>query len=201
MPRKPREEEEGAVAHVFARGNDHKVIFRDDADRRTYLVLLGIVVEDYGWRCLGYCQMSNHVHLIIETPRANLGRGMQALHGPYATTFNRRHGRINHLFGSRYGAKRIRTDEHLWAAASYIALNPVEAHLVVDPAAWEWSSHAAVLGLRAAPRWLDVPRLLAAFEGFGRDPRQRYRAMVTGRRELMLPGPPTRTTTPDLRAA
>ena len=178
MPRKPRAEVAGGVHHVFARGIDRRAIYADDADRRKYLAIMGRVVQWKGWRCLAYCLMPNHVHLMLETPRPNLGSGMQYLHGTYADEFNKRHGRCGHVFQGRYGSVLITTDEQLWHVAAYIALNPVAAGLCGRPEEWPWSSHKATIGERARHGWLDVARLLSHFEGLGGDPRRRYAAMT-----------------------
>jgi putative transposase len=176
VPRKPREEVEGGVFHVFARGNDKRLIYRDDVDRRVYLTMLRGTVRQRRWRLLSYCLMENHVHLLVETPEANLGDGMQRLHSLYASEFNKRHRRSGHVFQGRYGAVRIKTDEQLWTVAAYIATNPVRAGLCDTPADWRWSSHSAALEAEG-PDWIDVPRLLTYFGSAGGDPRQRYAAM------------------------
>jgi putative transposase len=163
----------GAVHHVFARGNDRQDIYRDDVDRVRYLALLGQVVERQSWFCLAYCLMDNHVHLLVETPKPNLGAGVQRLHGLYATAFNRRHRRSGHLFQGRFGAVRVKTDSQLLETTRYIALNPVAAGLCGEPAGWRWSSHAAALSANR-PRWLDSRRLLAYFGAGGGDPHRRY---------------------------
>src|SRR5690242_13743227 len=106
MGRKPRENVANGVYHVFARGNSRAPIYLDDDDRRIYLWMLARVVLRQGWRCLAYCLMTNHVHLLLETPEPNLSHGMQQLHGGYALSFNARHGRIGHVFQGRYGAVR-----------------------------------------------------------------------------------------------
>lgn len=180
VPRKPREELEGGVHHVYARGNRGEDIYLDNADRQNYLRMLGQIVVKWRWRCLAYCLMDNHVHLLIETPEANLGVGMQRLHSGYAQTFNERHGRSGHVFQGRYGAVRMRRDEQLWTVAGYIAANPVEAGLCARPEQWPWGSHAAVASARG-PVWLDVDRLLWFFTGAGGDPRRRYLDLVAGR--------------------
>ena len=179
MPRKPREEVEGGVFHVFARGNDKRLIYRDDVDRRTYLRMLGGTVKQRRWHLLAYCLMENHVHLLLETPAANLAVGMQRLHSLYAREFNTRHRRSGHVFQGRYGAVRITTDEQLWTAARYIVLNPVKAGLCQSPDEWRWGSHAAVLG-GGAPDWVDHSRLLEHFGAAGGDAAIRYMTMVTG---------------------
>jgi putative transposase len=161
MGRKPREDEAGAIHHVYARGNNRQAIFEDDLDRATYVRLLGEVVVLMSWRCLSYCLMPNHVHLLIETPEANLGTGMCRLHGQYARRFNRRHGRIGHLFQRRYGATRIKDDPQLWMVIAYIARNPVVSGLCNRAEEWRWGSHPTVIDPTSQPGWLDVPRLHA----------------------------------------
>ena len=177
MPRKPREEFPGAVVHVYARGNRKQAIYVDDEDRVVYLRILGEVVRRQRWRCLAYCLMKNHVHLLIETPEPNLGSGMQRLHGLHAQQFNKRHRHSGHLFQGRYGAVVIKTDEQLLTVARYIVRNPVEAGLCENVDAWPWGSHAALVR-GAAPRWLDSARLLAYFGAAGGDPRRRYDEFV-----------------------
>ena len=172
MARPHREELEGGIFHVYARGNEKRAIYLDDADRQTYLRILSLVAKKRSWRCLAYCLMENHVHLLLETPAANLAVGMQALHGVYAQTFNQRHDRVGHLFQGRYGAVRITTDAQLLTAARYFALNPVAAGLCAKPAEWRWGSYAAVA--TGTPAWFDQARLLEFFSGSGGDPYRRY---------------------------
>jgi putative transposase len=176
MPRKPRQEVVDGIAHVYARGNDKGLIYRDDADRERYLAMLGGVVERFRWRLLAYCLMENHVHLLIETPEANLGVGMHRLHSDYAQYFNLRHARSGHVFQGRYGAVRVETAEQLWATVAYIAVNPVKAALCTAPDEWRWGSHAATVD-GGGPSWLDVKRLFHHFAGLGGDPRRRYAGM------------------------
>jgi putative transposase len=183
VPRKPRDLIEGGIYHVYARGNDRQVIFRDQADFRLYLALLGREVRRCGWRCLAYCLMDNHVHLLIETPQANLCEGMQRLQSEYAQTHNERHDRCGHVFQGRYGAELVKSDEQLWWLAAYIALNPVKAGICSAPEDWPWSSHRATLGAHA-PAWLDVDRLLSYFSMFGGDPLRRYTELTQGVRPL-----------------
>jgi REP element-mobilizing transposase RayT len=177
MARKLRTDEEGALHHVTARGNGKQAIFLDDRDRRMYLALLSDVIRRKRWRCLGFCLMDNHIHLLIETPEGNLAAGMQRLHGDYARYFNTRHDRVGHLFQGRYGAVRIESDEQLWAVARYIAANPVQAGLCELAEDWPWSSHALVL-TGGGPRWLETDRLLEFFESDGGRPLARYRELV-----------------------
>jgi REP element-mobilizing transposase RayT len=152
---------------VFARGNDRRSIFVDDRDRVAYLHLLREVIDRCAWRCLGWCLMPNHVHLLIETTEPNLGRGMHRLHGQYVRRFHARHRRTGHLFGSRYGSVVVEDDAQLWMTVAYIARNPLAAGLCGDLADYRWSSHRAVLA-DVADGIVDRGRLgalLAAISG------------------------------------
>ncbi|MFL5847259.1 MAG: transposase [Solirubrobacteraceae bacterium] len=145
MPRRPREEEAHAIHHVFARGVKAAPIFVDEHDHLRYLWFLRRAERVQGWRCHTYCLMTNHVHLLVETPVPNLGTGMRQFHGDYGLEFNRRHGGAGHLFQSRFGSVRVKTDEHLITVARYIAENPVKAGLCDRPTDWRWSHVPATI--------------------------------------------------------
>jgi REP element-mobilizing transposase RayT len=183
VSRKPRLELEGGIHHVYARGVEQRLVYRDDEDRRTYLRELGEVIRETHWRCLSYCLMDNHLHLLVETPKANLGSGMRLLHGAYARAFNDRHGRVGHLFQGRFGSVLITTQAQLWAVIAYIVRNPVDAGLCDRADQWQWSSHAAVLG-GPRPPWLAVDRLLSHCAGFGGDALGAYKRLT----ENLAPG-------------
>jgi len=93
-----------------------------------------------------YCLMNNHYHLLIETPYANLSRGMRQLNGLYTQRFNRRHQRVGHLFQGRYKAILVDKDNYLLELCRYVALNPVRAKIVKDPKDWRWSAYQATTG-------------------------------------------------------
>ncbi len=84
--------------------------------------------------------MSNHFHLLVETPEPNLSFGMQRLKSGYAGYFNERHSLVGHLFQQRFDSRLIETEKHLEKTLRYIALNPVKAGLCDHPAEWPWSS-------------------------------------------------------------
>jgi REP element-mobilizing transposase RayT len=91
MARPLRIEFAGAVCHVTGRGNERREVFRGDEDRRLFLSTLGRTVARWRWVVHAYCLMGNHYHLVIETPEANLSRGMRQLNGEYTQAFNRLH--------------------------------------------------------------------------------------------------------------
>ncbi len=125
MARPLRIEYEGAVYHVAVRGNARQAILRDDADREHFVRVLAESAGSFGVRLYLYCLMSNHVHLVLETPRANLGRFMHRLQTAYTVYFNRRHRRVGHLVQGRYGAWLVERDAYLLRLSRYVHLNPV----------------------------------------------------------------------------
>jgi REP element-mobilizing transposase RayT len=177
MARKPRQEVADGIHHVWARGNDKGLIYRHDEDRRVYLTTLRLTVARARWHCLAYCLMDNHVHLLIQTPEANLGAGMQRLHGLYGRLFNDRYDRSGHVFQGRFKSKLVKDDEQMWVTARYVARNPVEAGMCKTAGDWPWSSHALMLR-GTAPPWVDGERLLSYFAGVGGDPWTRYHRLV-----------------------
>jgi REP element-mobilizing transposase RayT len=163
MARPLRLEFEGAVYHLTSRGNARKDIFNDDADREAFLEILGKVVNRFNWLCHAYCLMNNHYHLVIETPEANLSRGMRQLNGVYTQFYNRRHQSVGHVFQGRYKAILIQKESHLFEVCRYVVLNPVGAGVVGRVEQWKWSSYGATAGIRQGPRWLTVDWILSQF--------------------------------------
>ena len=102
-----------AVYHVTCRGNDRKNIFRDDRDRRLFLEKLKTSMEIYGVKVQAYVLMSNHFHLIVETPKANLSDFMRHFNIAYTGAYNRRHKRVGHLYQGRYKAILVDKDSYL----------------------------------------------------------------------------------------
>ena len=94
----------GALYHVTSRGDNRGTIYWDDSDRRRWLEILGNVCERKNWVCHSYCQMTNHYHIVIETPEGNLSKCMRELNGVYAQWLNRRHSRVGHVFQGRFKA-------------------------------------------------------------------------------------------------
>jgi putative transposase len=134
VARRPRIEVAGGYYHVFARGNERRAIYRDDNDRTSFLELLAEVTEGFGWAILSYCLMTNHYHLVIRTTEPNLAAGMHRLNALYAQRFNRRHGRVGHLFQCNRGqvpevAPGSHSSEHL----DLIPANPAYPKRLLRP--------------------------------------------------------------------
>jgi REP-associated tyrosine transposase len=164
VPRRPRQEFEGAVHHAFPRGTNGRDLFFDDGDCQVFLVILRGVIRVYRWKVLAYCLMTNHVHLVVETPEANLGDGMRRLLGHYGRMFNRRYESGGHVFRRPYGAEPIADEAHLETAIGYVVTNPIRAGLCRAPEDWQRSSHLGAIG-SIEDGCLDRPRLLEHFGG------------------------------------
>ena len=161
MARPLRIEFAEALYHVTSRGNERRPIFRSDRDRRTFLTLLEQAVKRFRWSITAYVLMTNHFHLVIQTPEPNLSRGMQWLNGTYAAWFNHRHQRAGHLFQGRFHAFLVEKEGYLAELLRYVVLNPVRAKMVERPEDYRWSSYRATAGLEMAPAWFDVASALA----------------------------------------
>ena len=178
MVRPLRIEFPGAVYHVTSRGNAKQAIFIDDEDRGRFFDVLSIVVERFHWLCHAYCLMKNHYHLLIETPKGNLSKGMRELNGVYTQGFNQRYRRVGHLFQGRYKAIIVEKDNHLLSLCRYVVLNPVRVGLIKRPEQWRGSSYRATLGLVKRPSFLTDDWVLSQFDGRKRIAMGKYRRFV-----------------------
>lgn len=178
MARPLRLEFAGALYHITSRGDQREDIYDDDVDRRQFLDLLGEVCVGYNWVCHAYCLMSNHYHLLIETPDANLSQGMRQLDGVYTQSYNHRHNRVGHVFQGRYKAIHVEKESYLLELSRYIVLNPVRAHMVSSAQEWPWSSYRTTVGMMTSDNWLNSEWLLAGFGATKRQAIDRYKRFV-----------------------
>lgn len=182
MSRQLRLEFPGALWHITSRGNERRDIVRDDIDRRAFVSLLGRVVAERRWLLHAWVLMSNHYHLLLETPEVGLSRGMKSLNQTYATAFNERHDRVGHLFQGRFKSILVERETHLLELVRYIVLNPVRAKVVRCASDYTWSNYRATAGLRHAPSWLEVDWTLDHFAGDPAGRREAYRRFVAAGR-------------------
>lgn len=168
MARSPRLQIPHLIRHVMSRGNGRMEIFLDDTDYRQFVHLLGEVMEDSSIPCWNYCVMPNHYHLTIQPSLPNLSEALRRLNSSYAQWWNRRHGRVGHVFQGRFKDQIVDRETYLLTLSRYVVLNPVRAGLVSSAEAWRWSSYAAVAGLIAAPSFVVTASTLQLF-GTGPD--------------------------------
>lgn len=178
MARPLRLEFAGALYHITSRGNERKSIYFDATDFELFLTQLGKVCERYNWVVHAYCLMSNHYHLLVETPDANLSKGMRQLNGTFTQAINRKYQRVGHLFQGRYKAILVDKDAYLLELSRYIVLNPVRAKRVQRLEDWPWSSWHAVMGVAVSPSWLATDALLRMFAKQRKTARRKYAEFV-----------------------
>lgn len=155
MSRPLRIEFPGAIYHVTSRGDRREAIFEDEVDRQTLLATVARAMQRFDAQVLAYCLMDDHYHFVLYTRQANLSMLMRHVNGVYTQLFNRRHGKVGHLFQGRFKAILVDRDAHLIKVCPYVELNPVRCGQVADPADWPWSSYRAHIGQIDTPAWLD----------------------------------------------
>src|SRR5712692_3457142 len=144
--------------HVTQRGNARQSVLAADSERLVYLQLLRQYVELHGLSLLGYCLMSNHVHLVVVPRKAEaLALALKQTHGRYASYWNAAHRSSGHVWQGRFYSCPL-DEDHLWMALRYAELNPVRAGLVTKAELWRWSSAAAHCGGGDADAALQMAR-------------------------------------------
>ena len=172
MARQVRIQFQGAVYHVMARGDRRENIIGGEKDRRMFIETFGEACEKTGWLVYAWVLMSNHYHLVFQTPQANLVAGMRWLQNTYTRRFNVRNQLWGHVFGSRYKAVLVESGEfgsgdYLSNMIDYVHLNPIRAgiinaateHLLDYP--WSSLSRGYAVSPQKRPAWLKID------DGFG----------------------------------
>ncbi len=162
-------------------------LFKDDADRERFVDRLAERVEQYNIRLYLFVLITNHFHLVFETPEANCSKFMQSLSTAYTVYYNRRHNRHGHLLDGRFKAKLVDGDDYLLALSRYVHLNPVQIGSMKGKPIGErikflrnyrWSSYPSYIGQRKALDFIEYGPLLAEMRGREREWPKRYRAFV-----------------------
>ena len=177
MARKPRVHFPGALYHVISRGNQRQEIFYDDKDWTVCLSYLSECKVRYAIQLYAYALMKNHIHLLLEVSEIPLSRFMQSFLFGYAHYFNRRYGKVGHLFQGRYRAILCDKDAYLLELVRYIHLNPVRAKVVRDPERYLWTSHLSYLG-KGSQGVMDTEFVLGQFGKNKSVGRRKYREFI-----------------------
>ena len=192
MARQLRVEYPGAIYHVTCRmvgdwQGDKTSLFKDDADGERFLERLGERVEQFHIRLYLYVLMTNHFHLVFETPEGNCSKFMHTLATAYTVYYNLRHGRHGHLLDGRFKAKLVDGDDYLLALSRYVHLNPVQVgawrekpiqERIACLREYQWSSYPGYIGKCKAPDFIVQGPLLARMQGRERDRPRHYREFV-----------------------
>lgn len=192
MARPLRVEVPGAIYHVTSRMiGDHRLgrsqLFVDNKDRRQFLDHLSDRVEQYNIRLYLFVCMTNHFHLVFETPEGNCSKFMQSLSTAYTVYYNLRHGRHGHLLDGRYKAKLVDGDDYLLALTRYVHLNPVQVESVKDKSidekiarlrSYSWSTYQSYIGERRVFDFVEYSPVLAEMGGKRDQWPGRYREFV-----------------------
>lgn len=140
MPRQPRRQSSSDIYHVITRGNSKQTIFEDDLDRKRFLKLLEDQAISNHLEIFAYCLMTNHVHMLLRSPKETLSSSCGAIFSSYAAWFNSRNERIGHLFQDRFKSEAVEDDAYFITVIRYIHNNPLKAGLS-DKERWDWSSY------------------------------------------------------------
>ena len=164
MPSAPRDFAPG-LHHIWVGATGDESYFVDAEDRITWLRHLVATVRLFGWTCVAFCQMTTHVHLIVDVPDQSLPLGMKRLNLRYSKDFNARHNRRGQLIRRRYGSRRITDGRDLVGAYVYVVANPETAGMCDHPANWHWSSYTTTLGLSGDFPFVDASVVIAEAGG------------------------------------
>jgi REP element-mobilizing transposase RayT len=174
----PRIQQVGAMYHVNGKAVDGAELFRDDADRQSFLFLLGEQAARSEWCVLGYSLLTTHYHLILKLQKLTLSSGFQRLNGVYARLYNRRHGRRGALWQRRFFDSIVETDDHLYETIRYVALNAPRANVCRFPEDWPWANYGAAIGVARPDEVVDESELLRLFDPRPEPARRALQAMV-----------------------
>ncbi len=175
MPRCARLDVPGGFYHLMARGNEKRAIFSDEDDYRNFIWRLRKVLRESGDKCLAWCLMPNHFHLLFIRGERPLPEFMRRLMTGHAVYFNQRHERVGHLFQNRYKSILCNRDPYLLELIAYIHLNPLRAGLVKkydELAAFPWCGHREFVA--GGPAVADVGMALGYFGDVGGQARRNY---------------------------
>jgi putative transposase len=184
MPQPPRDTAPG-LRHVWVNATGNERYYVDNDDRVSWIRLLTKVLDHFDWRCLAFCQLSTHVHLIVSVPDTSLPLGMKQLNMAYSRDFNARHDRVGQFVRRRYGSRRIDDGRDLVATYAYVVLNPVVAGLCPRPEDWRWSSYGSTIGLSEDFPFVDGSLVVAEAGGSSEKLRRTVEARARERLSLL----------------
>jgi len=180
MSRPLRIEYPDAWYHVMNRGRRGENIFADSDDYKVFIALLQETSEMFNFQVAAFCLMSNHYHILVQTPAGNLSRAMRHINGVYTQRYNRAKNTDGQLFRGRYKSVLVQEDSHLLELLRYIHRNPVRANLCKDVNDYPWSSHQGYISSAEKWGWLHKKFLLDMFDKNRNKAKKQYEVFVKG---------------------
>jgi len=178
MSRPVRIEFPGANYHVSNYGFDGNDIFLDEEDYLVFLNVLDMAVSRFEWKLHAYVLLNDHYHLVIESPKANLSRGMRQLNGVYTQHFNRKHAENGSVFQGRFKSVLFEKGTYLKEICRHVVLNPVRLGTCSAPEKYRWSSFKATAGLIKGASFLNYTDVLAEFGKRQKDNQRKFKKFV-----------------------
>jgi putative transposase len=177
MARKQRLHFPGSTYHCMLRGNNGKNIFKNENDFSRLSLLIQEGVERYDHRILGFCFMSNHIHLVIQVAETPLSKIVQNFAFRYARFINRNYKQIGHLFQGRFKAVLVSDSKYLLELIRYVHLNPVRAGITKTPEEYFWTGHHMYMN-KDTFQWVSTLRILRRFHHTRSLAKQKYEAYI-----------------------
>jgi putative transposase len=143
MPRRPREDDGGAIYHVMNRAVRGTTLFVTYEDYGIFENALLQSVHRVPVRLIAYCAMPNHWHLVVWTTKSDqLRRFMHRLTGLHAQRWHssRNTAGTGAVYQGRYKSVRIADDRGLFRACRYVERNALKAGFVARAEHWRWGS-------------------------------------------------------------
>ena len=183
MARALRIKYKNALYHITSRGNERKNIFENDHDRDFFLKTLKESLNTYHVILYSYVLMSNHFHLLLETPLANLSEFMRQFNITYTSYYNRKYNRVGHLYQGRYKSILVQKDNYLHILSRYIHLNPLRVLKMENVSLKEkekylrqfkWSSLKGYINKNNTQSFVDYNTILSEYGGDNQKGRNNY---------------------------
>ena len=183
MPRTARIAFPSLVYHIISRGNNREWVFNEEEDFEKYLGICRRYKEKFGFKLYHWVLMSNHIHLIVETTEeSSLSKIMQGMNLAYTIWFNRKNGKVGHLWQDRFKSAVVEKDSYLLECGRYIERNPLRAGMVKDPKEYPWSSYL-VYGYGKGDGITDTHGIYDAMGKEGHTRQKAYREYVCSNRD------------------
>lgn len=152
---------EGAIHHVWQRGNNREFIFQDSRTKRFFIKQLKEYNKKFDYNILAYVIMNNHYHLLIQTFKDPIGEVMFNINNVTGKFIRDNLEYSGHVFQGRYNSKLVKTNAYFLWLIRYIHRNPVRAKMCSKVDDYKWSSH--FLYLKGHSNFVNVNFPLSIF--------------------------------------